>query len=247
MTYDTSPTRAVRSVTRIATLLALAICQNPCFAIDIAPARTTQTQKPADEPTTAAPAPDHWVAIQDASTVTTEYLTRLSPHARGISLPHLTMLSDDIAATLAHYRGDVALDALLSIRPRHAWMLATPSDTEFTRVLSLNGLTELDPQSAEAFASHRGGLSLDGLNAITLETTRLLCRTDGVLSLRGLARIDADQATVIASRLSLTLVHERALHSPEAYEIISGSPLARITPLRESHPDASPPTKAKSL
>lgn len=185
--------------------------------------------------------PSPWLTIKDADSLTPEILASLQAHAHGLSLPLVTHLSDDLAAQLARYPGDLALDALETIRPRTAWMLVTPSGSGITRVLSLNGLTDIDHLTAEAFAVHRGGLSLDGIRQLRFPAARLLCRTDGALSLRGLSSITAMESACLANRAAITLLANSASLGPEAHDMLADNSLVRFAPVSPAPRDGEGP------
>jgi hypothetical protein len=170
-----------------------------------------------------------WLEINGENCFTDELLVRLRVKTNGLSLPALTELPDDLAALFARYPGDLALDSLMEIRPRAAWMLSTPRDSGHHRLLCLNGLTRIDHQSAEAFASHAGGLALDGLETVDLPTARLLCRTEGVLSLRGLVSLTLDEALCFANRTGLTYLPAAASLPPDVREQLQENQFVRFS------------------
>lgn len=169
-----------------------------------------------------------WLVIEDVSTLSVDTLALAPALATGLSIPALRELSDEMAILLAGYQGDLAIDGLAAIRPRCAWMLVSPPEAGLTRLLSLNGLTAVDQESADALARHRGGLSLDGIERIDLKTARSLCRTDGVLSMRGLIALTPAEATCFANRTHLTLLPAREMFESEVSDTLSENPQLRF-------------------
>jgi hypothetical protein len=170
-----------------------------------------------------------WTDVVDASLLNPESIAKAAHNTHGLAFPGLDHITDDTAAMLARYPGDVALDSLTSLTPRVAWMLATPEQSGLMRVLSLNGLTELEKSTAEAFAAHEGGLSLDGMVQMDISIARLVCKTRGLLSLRGMVGLTPDVAECIAIRGSLTVVPEAASLHPDVREVLAENPLVRFS------------------
>jgi hypothetical protein len=69
---------------------------------------------------------------------------------------------------------------------------------ESMAVLGLNGLTELDPQTAKELAQFKGWLQLNGLAALDPQTAKELAQFKGRLQLNGLATLDPPTANVLS-------------------------------------------------
>jgi hypothetical protein len=115
-------------------------------------------------------------------------------------------ITEDAAKALSMYQGDLELDGLKKLSAEAAKDLVKHGDLQdpddgyedqpsgFS--LSLNGLTELPEDVAEALSDYRSDLKLDGLNEISSVAAKALSKREWMLglSLNGLRKISAEVA-----------------------------------------------------
>ncbi|NDC62595.1 MAG: hypothetical protein EBZ59_01085 [Planctomycetia bacterium] len=81
-------------------------------------------------------------------------------------------------------------------------------------LLSLGGLTSLDPDVAGALAGHLGSLALDGLRSVGVESARALAGHVGLLSLSGLEGAEAlpdEVVDALAAHVGEIMIPEQVL------------------------------------
>jgi hypothetical protein len=109
-----------------------------------------------------------------------EQATMLARKRGNVQLDALVTLPAAIARILASHRGTLSLPALETVAPDACAALARHRGN-----LLLDGLRELSAEQATALLDHRDWLGLDGLESVSDEVATLLCRHFGVVSLQG--------------------------------------------------------------
>lgn len=119
-----------------------------------------------------------------------------------LSLASLKQIKPDLLAKLAKVvGGGLCLDGLTELDADTAAILAAYPGT-----LSLNGLTQISDECAAHLAKHTPVLFLDGLEEISISTARSFGKHQGVLSLSGIKCLSDEAAGAIAAHsLSLSL------------------------------------------
>jgi hypothetical protein len=121
----------------------------------------------------------------------------LTAHALGESLTFenctlyldgIKILDESVADHLLRFKGCLSLDGILTIQTALKAFSSRKGD------LSLNGLTYLLDDEAEALSNHVGTLSLDGLSTISDSAAAFLSKHDGAITLKGLTSISKEAA-----------------------------------------------------
>jgi hypothetical protein len=134
--------------------------------------------------------------LDGVETVTPEIAEILATHKRSLSLG-LTSISPDVAEKLAMHDAWLNLPLLSTMDVESAALLA-----KHRQWLSLNGLTSLTPEIAEALGSYDGDkLNLNGLESLDLEVARRLAnaRCASGIYLNGLKEVSPDVIQSLAN------------------------------------------------
>jgi hypothetical protein len=133
-----------------------------------------------------------------------EVAVALKPHCWGLQVRGLTRISRELGDALAEHVGSLTLD-VSRLSHIESPMLAARLAKEAKWWPSFPSLLSLSPEVADALFAEcppgkDRGVSLDGLNTITADTARVLCR-QGLdwLSLNSLHVLTIDSATVLAT------------------------------------------------
>lgn len=101
---------------------------------------------------------------------------------------HRALDIDDVESTISGFFGWVSLNSLTNLSDQSAEALSL-----YKTRYSLNGLTSLSEQAAQSLSRNSGDLSLDGLTHLSNEVAEALSKHSGELSLNGLTSL-SDQA-----------------------------------------------------
>jgi hypothetical protein len=126
-------------------------------------------------------------------TLTLEIVQKLL-HDVAINTNEFDAIDDPAAEALAKRGGyNLSLNGLTSLSAEAAQALAKDKGE-----LSLNGLTSLSAEAAQALAKHEGGLSLNGLTSLSAEAAQALAKHNEYLFLDGLTSLSAEAAQALA-------------------------------------------------
>jgi hypothetical protein len=157
--------------------------------------------------------------LPDLASITPEVAETLATHdGSGLNLPGLKSLPPRAAQAFARYRGSVLLQGLTTLPADSAELLAekkeggllvdgfTTLDPRAAAALArcpnwngeLKSLKTLTPETAEALASRRDGLTL-GVNTLEPAAAQALAKHEGRVSIPGLAILTPEAAEALAA------------------------------------------------
>ncbi len=159
----------------------------------------------------------NFLLLDGLTTLTPNVAYILALHKGDLSLDGLTTLTPDAAANLALHKGDLTLNGLTEITSvplveKLGHRLQSKNLVEISEevalslesikgegYLSLDGLTTLTPNVANALARHKGRLSLNGLTEITsVPLAEKLAEQSDFVDLSNLVEISQEVASTLA-------------------------------------------------
>lgn len=160
--------------------------------------------------------------LASVSSLTADQAKALARHAGPVSLPSFDRLTPEVAAFLAPKIeiDDIELPALTTIDATSAAALVSHSRNRIT----LDGLTDLSPESASALAQFEGTLWFPGITTLSAETARTLAAHRGPLVLGVTEDLESDaMAALVKHAGDLSLLGVTSV-SDELGEVLAAAP-----------------------
>ena len=117
------------------------------------------------------------------------------------------------------HEGDLSLDGLSTLSAEVAEALARHKDD-----LYLGGLTTLSDDAAKALARHKGGLVLNGLTTLSDEAAKALAQHKGWLDLNGLTTLSDEAAKAVAERKGELYLHGLTTLTDDGAKVLRANP-----------------------